>query len=298
MWPYDTITNYGPAMAEHAVTVDAGSTDGARATVDGRTPPGTASARPATTAASSTAQSSSLHLHLERLFTAHCPYEKMHHGEAARRDKNKTRTKKKKAGSATSKPQQRGGAGGTGSGANASSSKDDWVATEKVHGANFAFVSDGQRVLCANRKTMLDADGQDFMGCFRTGLVKRHEPLVLDLVRRLRAKLHSETQPQKQQQQHRQQATATSAAFKQRRQPRADVVWVFGELFGGGFPGHTPPEGTVIVQHGIFYSPVRRWVGGRQQRKNESAVGVAVTFAAIIPSFVAVIAAVVGIRSH
>src|SRR5690606_29169553 len=37
--------------------------------------------------------------------------------------------------------------------------KSPWVVTEKIHGANFALLSDGQTVRCAKRKAML-AEGE------------------------------------------------------------------------------------------------------------------------------------------
>ena len=97
----------------------------------------------------------------------------------------------------------------------------------------FSFVSDGKSVRVASRKRLLTppADAhqdcqQDFFGCFATGLVDRHRNPVRAVFTEVR-----------------------------RRHPRADVVWVFGELFGGGFPGLETQPGALLVQGGIFYSP-------------------------------------------
>ena len=56
--------------------------------------------------------------------------------------------------------------------------KSSWVVTEKIHGANFALLSDGQAVRCAKRKAML-AEGEDFFG--HTALLPRLIPAVLRL---------------------------------------------------------------------------------------------------------------------
>ena len=169
---------------------------------------------------------------LSFLLSVHSPYEKMSHGEQHKPTKQASSLSKKRQqrpGKSSSKSQAHG------KGNSRKQTKGVWVATEKVHGANFAFVTDGQRVVCANRKAMLDPGSNDFMGCFSTGLVKQHEPRVLALAKAVR-----------------------KFVIKQNR--HADVVWVFGELFGGGYPGLESPPNTVLVQHGIFYSPVRSFV--------------------------------------
>ncbi len=98
-----------------------------------------------------------------------------------------------------------------------------WVVTEKIHGANFCFVSDGHIVSACSRRRVLPPD-ENFFGCRSTGLVAAHEAPVLGIVRRVRALVP------------------------------ADVVWVFGELYGGGFPGAPTQPGSILVQAGIFYS--------------------------------------------
>eukprot|EP00750_Incisomonas_marina_P019199 INCI3249.1.p2 GENE.INCI3249.1~~INCI3249.1.p2 ORF type:complete len:280 (+),score=61.93 INCI3249.1:230-1069(+) len=187
---------------------------------------------------------------IERLLAAHCPYEKMTHGAVAdqrrqrhQRKQQQQKKKKKKNQKKNAKKKQKSSTKPLDSTVfqQQQQNSTSWVVTEKVHGANFAFVSDGERVLCASRKNMLNPAEQDFMSCYRTGLVQRHEPLVLDLVQRVREMIEHEQ--------------AGKGALGE---GRADVVWIFGEAFGGGFPGKQSPEGTVLVQHGIFYSPVSR----------------------------------------
>lgn len=103
--------------------------------------------------------------------------------------------------------------------------KSPWVVTEKIHGANFALLSDGQAVRCAKRKALL-AEGEDFFG--HTALLPRLVPAVLRLHARVR-------------EQH----------------PDAVHVTLYGELFGGAYPHPDVPTvpGVQAVQTGVYYSP-------------------------------------------
>eukprot|EP00938_MAST-03A_sp_MAST-3A-sp1_P007197 g7197.t1 len=108
--------------------------------------------------------------------------------------------------------------------------KDMYVVTEKVHGANFCFVTDGRKIEVASRKRILNPFERDFFGCFESGLVKRHESLVIDTFHRVR-EMHGKD---------------------------VRVVWVFGELFGGGYPGKKSDQ--TLVQSGIFYTPTLEFI--------------------------------------
>ena len=103
--------------------------------------------------------------------------------------------------------------------------KTDWVVTEKVHGANFCFVTDGVSVRCAKRKRLLK-QGESFF----------HYQSVLNRV-------------QKQ----------IQAAFFLVRERYSTIKWVmiYGELFGGGYPHpDVNAEANVqLVQTGVYYSP-------------------------------------------
>jgi Rnl2 family RNA ligase len=103
--------------------------------------------------------------------------------------------------------------------------KSPWVVTEKIHGANFALLSDGQAVRCARRKALL-AEGEDFFG--HTALLPRLVPAVLRLHREVRA-----------------------------RHPDTVEVTLYGELFGGAYPHPDVPPvpGVQAVQTGVYYSP-------------------------------------------
>jgi Rnl2 family RNA ligase len=100
-----------------------------------------------------------------------------------------------------------------------------WIASEKIHGANFCLVTDGAEIRCAKRKAYLDP-GEDFFG--HRALVERLGPSVL----------------------------AASALVRQ-REPAARLVFVHGELFGGGYPHHDVAPDPLVqpVQTGCWYSP-------------------------------------------
>jgi Rnl2 family RNA ligase len=93
-----------------------------------------------------------------------------------------------------------------------------WVVTEKIHGAHFALVSDGNQLRCAKRKGYLAAD-ESFFG---------HERVAAQL---------------------RQNVAALCRSLKAR------AVVVAGELFGGGYPGMASPDDVQPIQTGIWYSP-------------------------------------------
>lgn len=100
-----------------------------------------------------------------------------------------------------------------------------WIATEKIHGANFCVVTDGAQVRCAKRKAYLDPD-EDFFG--HRALLERLGPRVL-----------------------------TAAAGVLARDPRVELVFIYGELFGGGYPHAEVGADPAVqpVQTGCWYSP-------------------------------------------
>lgn len=100
-----------------------------------------------------------------------------------------------------------------------------WVVAEKIHGAHFAFLSDGRALCCAKRKAVL-APGESFFAHDR--LVDRHGEAVRALAARLRAERRGVTS-----------------------------ITVHGELFGGGYPHPdvVPVPGVQPVQTGVWYCP-------------------------------------------
>jgi Rnl2 family RNA ligase len=103
--------------------------------------------------------------------------------------------------------------------------KAQWVVMEKIHGANFCFLTDGREVRCASRKQML-GPRDDFFGY--QAVAARLRQKILDL-----------------------------CALVKASHPEASGVLVYGELFGGGYPHpDVPPDLTVQpIQTGIFYAP-------------------------------------------
>ncbi|BBM88004.1 RNA ligase family protein [Candidatus Uabimicrobium amorphum] len=103
--------------------------------------------------------------------------------------------------------------------------KHNWVVTEKIHGANFCILSDGERVICAKRKEILNA-GESFFG--HANVVHR----ISTQIRKLYTILHQDN-------------------------PQLTSISVYGELFGGDYP-HAEVEkkaGISAVQTGVYYSP-------------------------------------------
>jgi Rnl2 family RNA ligase len=100
-----------------------------------------------------------------------------------------------------------------------------WVVTEKIHGANFSFVTDGKKIRCAKRKSYLDPD-EDFYA--HQGVLSRIETQILALFRQ------------------------TKAVF-----PESVRVQLYGEIFGGGYPHAevAKVEGVQSIQTGVYYSP-------------------------------------------
>ena len=103
--------------------------------------------------------------------------------------------------------------------------KTQWVVTEKIHGANFAIVTDGENVRFAKRKEFLLPE-EDFFG------FKSLEKQLSDQVKEIFRIIQTETL-------------------------HPVIISVYGELFGGEYPH---PEVTVFpnvqaVQTGVYYSP-------------------------------------------
>lgn len=97
-----------------------------------------------------------------------------------------------------------------------------WVATEKIHGINFSFTTDGKQVRVAKRTSFLSPDELDsFYKC--QDILEKYRVHILHLF------------------------TLFSAS----------EVTVFGELFGGSYPGI--PSQSKLIQKGIFYCPEHKF---------------------------------------
>ncbi|MBV2151538.1 RNA ligase family protein [Kitasatospora sp. SUK 42] len=108
----------------------------------------------------------------------------------------------------------------------------EWTAAEKVHGAHFAVVCEGDSVRAAKRRDLLGDEELDaFFG------VSRIWPQLLVAAGRF------------------------AAALRAGRSPSA-VVTVYGELAGGRYPHPAVPAvpGVEPVQTGVWYAPGLRWL--------------------------------------
>eukprot|EP00746_Dinoflagellata_sp_MGD_P065815 gnl/MRDRNA2_/MRDRNA2_27371_c0_seq1.p1 gnl/MRDRNA2_/MRDRNA2_27371_c0~~gnl/MRDRNA2_/MRDRNA2_27371_c0_seq1.p1 ORF type:complete len:443 (+),score=93.02 gnl/MRDRNA2_/MRDRNA2_27371_c0_seq1:71-1399(+) len=97
-----------------------------------------------------------------------------------------------------------------------------WIATEKVHGANFSFETDGELVEYASRVQKI-GENADFYNARST--MPKYHPFVLEAFR-----------------------------LAQELWPDIQRVVIYGEYFGGYYPGHKTP-GLKKVQGGVAYSP-------------------------------------------
>jgi Rnl2 family RNA ligase len=95
-----------------------------------------------------------------------------------------------------------------------------WVVTEKIHGANFSFVVDGETLHCANRRHLLEED-EEFFGWQQVR--DRLAPAVREVAKQL----------------------------------PGERITIYGELFGGTYPHPEVPAvpGAQPVQTGVWYAP-------------------------------------------
>ncbi|MEU9045511.1 MULTISPECIES: RNA ligase family protein [unclassified Kitasatospora] len=108
----------------------------------------------------------------------------------------------------------------------------EWTAAEKVHGAHFAIVCEGDSVRAAKRRELLDDEAlDDFFG------VSRIWPRLAVAAARF------------------------ARAVRETWGPSA-VVTIYGELAGGRYPHPEVPAvaGVDPVQTGIWYDPGLRWL--------------------------------------
>ena len=103
--------------------------------------------------------------------------------------------------------------------------KTDWIVTEKIHGANFCIISDGNVVNFAKRKAILSPE-DDFFGY----------QLLKDWLE-----------------------SKTLAIFNRIKQlyPHTQQIAIYGELFGGEYPHSEVKINPKVdaIQTGVYYSP-------------------------------------------
>mmetsp|Transcript_38577 Transcript_38577/g.81991 ORF Transcript_38577/g.81991 Transcript_38577/m.81991 type:complete len:388 (+) Transcript_38577:38-1201(+) len=99
----------------------------------------------------------------------------------------------------------------------------EWIATEKVHGANFCFETDGQRIEYASRTQRL-CNNADFFNARET--MPKYHSFVRE-----------------------------AFCLVRQRVPSLTSLCIYGEYFGGYYPGHSVEAGRKKVQGGVAYSP-------------------------------------------
>jgi Rnl2 family RNA ligase len=98
-----------------------------------------------------------------------------------------------------------------------------WVVTEKVHGANFSFITDGVHIEVARRNSILEPkDYKAFFGC--GSVVKKYTDCAINLYREIFPVTEIGSQ-----------------------------ITIYGELFGNGYPKQL--GSNKIVQKGVLYIP-------------------------------------------
>lgn len=99
----------------------------------------------------------------------------------------------------------------------------EWVGTEKIHGANFQFWTDGNEIWVGKRSGII-GDGQNFFSSFK---LEKYFPDVKVVYENL----------------------VTSGIIE-----NGDIMGIYGEIFGGSFFGQQDP-GSKAVQGGMNYHP-------------------------------------------
>ncbi|MCB9226304.1 MAG: RNA ligase, Rnl2 family [Chitinophagales bacterium] len=100
-----------------------------------------------------------------------------------------------------------------------------FVVQEKVHGANFSFITDGNEILCAKRSGFLAKDEQFYNYQY---VLKNHKERILKLFKKVK-KIYK----------------------------NIETISIFGELFGGFYPHDKVAQAAnmTMVQKGIHYCP-------------------------------------------
>ena len=101
---------------------------------------------------------------------------------------------------------------------------EEWVALEKIHGCNFSATTNGRVTKWASRSSYIGDEG---LRSFNNALIAtmRYEVSILNLFNKLKEEY-----------------------------PGLYTVRVFGELFGGTYPGKDLPHQYKAIQKGVFYT--------------------------------------------
>ncbi|CAG8606874.1 15263_t:CDS:2 [Cetraspora pellucida] len=106
--------------------------------------------------------------------------------------------------------------------------EDVWIATEKIHGANFSFFTNGHEIKCARRNGFIAPD-EDFYNY--QSMLAKYTLQILSLHKLMLSK----------------------------NLIRGEMIIIYGELFGGKYPHpditKDVKEKSYPIQRGVFYSP-------------------------------------------
>ncbi|RIA95193.1 hypothetical protein C1645_817038 [Glomus cerebriforme] len=108
----------------------------------------------------------------------------------------------------------------------------DWIVCEKIHGANFSFITNGDSIVCARRSSIIKS-GEEFFGYQR--IFKKYKDSIMDLWKVMND--------------------------QQKIRGLNKQIIVYGELFGGYYPHPLvkPVKDIKPVQKGIYYCPEIEW---------------------------------------
>ena len=97
----------------------------------------------------------------------------------------------------------------------------EWIAMEKIHGANFSFITDGTSVIIAKRSGII-AEKENFYNS--SIILEKYRDDIISLYQTVKS-----------------------------HNPETTTIQVFGEIFGGYYPGY--PSSTKPIQRGVYYKP-------------------------------------------
>lgn len=96
----------------------------------------------------------------------------------------------------------------------------EWVAIEKIHGANLSFLTDGVTIMTARRSGIIPQEENFYSS---TKITEKYHDDILEVYRRIKTD-----------------------------NPETSSIQIFGEIFGGSYPGYQSISMT--VQKGIYYN--------------------------------------------
>ncbi|RIA78863.1 hypothetical protein C1645_795269 [Glomus cerebriforme] len=114
--------------------------------------------------------------------------------------------------------------------------KCEWVVTEKIHGSNFSFITNGKQIKCATRSKPL-SDSEKFYGFQKVKETLSTNIIKLWEIMSSKNLIHS--------------------ISNDNNNDDEKIIIIFGELFGGRYthPNIKPLKSSIMCQYGIEYCP-------------------------------------------